>query len=714
MNECKKEDGSGIGAERMQSRHSIDMSEQSGNLTERASLYPQSSDLNITIALVGQPNVGKSVIMNLLTGAGAMVSNYPGTTVEITEGYFPTPAGKVRIIDTPGIYSLHSDTQEQKVTQRILLEEDIDIIVNVVDARNLSRNLYLTLQLLELDIPLILVLNQMDMAEELGMEIDVSALSDILGVQIVTMVASKGRGLDELKEIISTISACSKDMELDEGSVPLSTHGRNKDLLTYSEPVENVLSMLQSRIEDTIPEEEGKHRLHPPRALAIHLMEHDSLDEDVFHVYPELAEVVESFQKDLSNGYMPCENCFRGCAFCPAGQQSHPPLQTCIERTQKAREIALQVVRYKTKESVSPRARIEEFLDRPSTGIPALILITLASLKVILWFLEFAEAFVPWALGPLVDAITRFAHTFPPGSALEMIISAIPEGLLLPFEVVMPTMISIYVIMALLEDSGLMPRIAVMMDSVMSLLKLPGQAIIPIVLGFGCRAPGVLATRALPDKQSRLVVTALLAIPIPCAATIGIVTGVAKSFGANLWVIYGSVSVVFVLLARLLAKYLKSDYELILEVPPIQIPSLKGVGMKVWMRLEGFFKQVLPVLIMTSIGIKILLNSGALEVLSKLDPISMKVFGIQGQSLAAVAVTVVQRYAAPMILLNLPLSAREATIATSMIALSMPCLPVSFLVFKEFGWKTLIYIFAIAILISLTVGITLNLLLPVF
>lgn len=259
-----------------------------------------------------------------------------------------------------------------------------------------------------------------------------------------------------------------------------------------------------------------------------------------------------------------------------------------------------------------------------------------------------------------------------------------------------------------------MPRIAVMMDSVMSLLKLPGQAIIPIVLGFGCRAPGVLATRALPDKQSRLVVTALLAIPIPCAATIGIVTGVAKSFGANLWVIYGSVSVVFVLLARLLAKYLKSDYELILEVPPIQIPSLKGVGMKVWMRLEGFFKQVLPVLIMTSIGIKILLNSGALEVLSKLDPISMKVFGIQGQSLAAVAVTVVQRYAAPMVLLNLPLSAREATIATSMIALSMPCLPVSFLVFKEFGWKTLIYIFAIAILISLTVGITLNLLLPVF
>ena len=170
--------------------------------------------------------------------------------------------------------------------------------------------------------------------------------------------------------------------------------------------------------------------------------------------YPELAEVVESLQEDLSDGHMICENCFRGCAFCPAHKESHPPLRTCIERTQKAREIALQVVRYTPKSSLSRRARIEKFLDKPSTGIPTLILITLVSLKLIFSFLEFAETFVPWALGPLVNAITRLAHNFPHGSVLEILISAIPEGLLLPFEVVMPTMISIYFIMALLEDSG--------------------------------------------------------------------------------------------------------------------------------------------------------------------------------------------------------------------------------------------------------------------
>ncbi|HHY18158.1 MAG TPA: ferrous iron transporter B, partial [Firmicutes bacterium] len=287
-----------------------------------------------------------------------------------------------------------------------------------------------------------------------------------------------------------------------------------------------------------------------------------------------------------------------------------------------------------------------------------------------------------------------------------------PEGILLPFEVVMPTMLSIYFIMALLEDSGLMPRIAVMMDRLMSFLNLPGQSVIPIVLGFGCRAPGILATRTLPGRSSRLIVSALLAIPIPCAATLGIIAGVGKHFGANLKIVYGSILVVFFLIARIMAQYLREDQELMLEIPPVQLPSARGVGAKVWMRFEGFFNQVLPVLMITGIGVKILLNTRALSGLARLDPISTRFLGISGQSLAAVAVTVVQRYAAPMVLLNLPLGPREATIAASMISLSMPCLPVSFLVAKEFGWKTLAAIFAMALMISLGTGFALNLLLP--
>ncbi|HHY11177.1 MAG TPA: hypothetical protein GX529_00965, partial [Firmicutes bacterium] len=185
-----------------------------------------------------------------------------------------------------------------------------------------------------------------------------------------------------------------------------------------------------------------------------------------------------------------------------------------------------------------------------------------------------------------------------------------------------------------------------------------------------------------------------------------------KAFGASLRVIYGSIATVFLLLARLVGQYLETDQELILEIPPVRVPSVKAVGVKVWMRLEGFFKQVLPVLMLTGIGVKILLDTGVLVGLSKLDPISTKFLGVTGQSLAAVAVTIVQRYAAPMVLLNLPLGAREATIAASMISLSMPCVPVSFLIVKEFDWKTLVAIFALSILIALSTGVVLNCMLP--
>ncbi len=679
----------------------------------RHSTSPGKYPGDFTVALVGQPNVGKSVIMNLLTGAGAVVSNYSGTTVEITQGHFLCGSRKIRVIDTPGTYSLHSDTEEQKVTQRVLLEGNIDLIVNVADARNLSRNLYLTLQLMDLNIPMVMVLNQMDMAEESGMEINTKLLSQVLNLPVIPMIAPKGKGLDKLTKAIAASSAtCSSKFNEKNGAAANPTIQIKP--MVFSGPVEEVIEMLQHHIEKLIPEEDGKHRLHPSRALAIHLMEHDSLDEDLFETYPGLSDLVEKLQADAANPNMERRGCFRECAFCPARDQSHPNLPTCLERTQKAQEIALAVIKRTYRDSVSLRARIEKFLDQPLTGIPALGLVVYLSLSLIFLILGFAESFVPWALGPVVNFIESIAASFPHGSIAEIIISAIPEGMLLPFEVVMPTMLSIYFIMALLEDSGLMPRIAIMMDRVMSLLKLPGQSIIPIILGFGCRAPGVLATRALPDRPSRLIVTALLAIPIPCAATLGIIAGVGKSFGADLKIVYGSIAIIFFLLARILGHFLKSNQELVLEVPPIQIPSAKGVGAKVWMRFEGFFREVLPILMITAIGVKVLLNTGVLSGLAKLDPISVKLFGVTGQSLAAVAVTVVQRYAAPMVLLNLPLSAREATIAASMISLSMPCLPVSVLITREFGWKTLAAIFSIALIISLGSGMILNLILPAF
>ncbi|HHW17578.1 MAG TPA: ferrous iron transport protein B [Firmicutes bacterium] len=658
------------------------------------------SDVVLTIALVGQPNVGKSVVMNLLTGAGAVVSNYPGTTVEITEGIIQAPAGRIKVIDTPGTYSLHSETDEQKVTQKVLLEGKIDLIVNVVDARNLARNLYLTLQLLEFESPMVLVLNQMDMADEEGIEIDAEALSKALGIPVVPMIATKNQGTDQLLRLIHDV-AFSRHRARDFIGKPAS----------FSDRVELAISQVEETIKANIPGENGRHYSHPSRALAIHLLESDHLDEDILARYPEVSRLVESLREEVAPKTY-CTNCLRGCTDCQLNGLLPQGTMICLERTHIAAAIAQAVTRRKPGfQNTNLRKRLEILLDRPSTGLPILAGIVYLSFRLVMVVMGASEELIPWLLNPIIRYITNLADSLPRGSLLEIVVRAVPESILVPLTVVMPAMISIYLVMAILEDSGLLPRIAVAADKLASALNLPGQAVIPFILGFGCRAPAVLATRILPDKRTRLLVSTLLSITVPCAASLGIVAGLATTFGASLPVMYVTLVVAFIAIG-FIAGRIGVPGQLVLEVPPLRMPVVSNVTAKVSMRLEGFFKHVLPVLMCTGIGTTLLINVGAFTPLERLSPVSTALFGVRGQALAALAVTVVQRYMGPMVLLNIPLTAREATIAGSMVLLSVPCLPVSILLVKELGWKTLVGIYALAILMSLGTGVALNLILP--
>ena len=687
---------------------------------------------SFTVALVGQPNVGKSVVMNLLTGAGAVVSNYPGTTVEITEGTIQGATGPIQVIDTPGIYSLHSDTPEQRVTQKVLLEGKVDLILNITNARTLARSLYLTLQLLDLEIPMVVILNQMDMAEEAGMSIDIEGLSKRLGVPVVPMVASKGAGLATLKNRIFEVQMALSDEvvcphcgRLDKGRLSrASTPSENDENLgalarflgrplRFSEDVESVLEILTTRIGEIIPSEGGKHGHHTARALAIHLLEHDSMDEELLSVYPELGPMIEQFQSEVASGHPPCKGCFRGCAFCPMSQD-HPASLTCLERTDAAHDIALGVLRKGSlKTSTGYRQKLERLLDAPLTGLPLLGLTLWITFLGVIKFMEFAEHWVSVAATPLAEWFA--AKAAEQTGLLSALLQSIPDGIILPFTVVMPAMIGIYTAMAILEDSGLLPRIAVMMDRLMSFFGLPGQSTIPLLLGFGCKAPAILGTRALPGKDQRFIISALLAITVPCAASLGIITGLGTTFNARLPVIYGSMAVVFVILGLSLGRTSSGvDRHLVLEIPPLRLPVVSNVISKTWMRLQGFFGHVLPLLVATSIGVQVLLELGVLSGLARLNPISLRWLGVGGESLVGVAVSAIQKYMGPMVLMNLPLSAREATIAGAMVSVSMPCLPVSILIGKEQGWGALAKIFGLALMLSLVVGVVLNAVLPVF
>ena len=384
------------------------------------------------------------------------------------------------------------------------------------------------------------------------------------------------------------------------------------------------------------------------------------------------------------------------------------------ERTSNARLLAASVQRQMFRpKSPRLRSRLENLLDTPLTGLPSLGVILWATFWAVVRFMDFVEYWLTAATAPLAALFGKLA--IGQTGLVRAILLSIPDGILLPFSVVMPAMTAIYMAMSVLEDSGILPRIATTMDRTMSLLGLPGQSTIPLLLGFGCKAPAILGTRILHGRRERFITAALLAITVPCAASLGLITGVCNTFGAKLSVIYASIATVFVLLGFCLGRFSGGQKrQLLMEIPPLRLPVLSSITSKTFMRLQGFFGHVLPLLVITSIGIQTMLDLGLMAGLTRLSSFSMTWLGIRGEALMAIAVSVVQRYMGPMVLMNLPLSAREATIAGAMVSVSMPCLPVSILIGKELGFWSMIKIFLMALFLSFSTGIILNLVLAVF
>ena len=638
--------------------------------------------INKTIALVGQPNVGKSCLINHLTGAHAIVSNYPGTTVEITEGEFIYNDQKVRVIDTPGTYTLHSDTQEQRLTQKILLEENVEVIVNVLDATNLARNLYFTLQLVDLEKPMVLALNFTNKIEDLGIKIDFNKLSEILGIPVVPLNALNGAGIDQLKEAIFTKASLGKPIH-------------------FCQTVENIIEDLTAKI-GKIEKEKTKH---PSRALAIHLLEHDIVDEELLKFYPELRSLVKKLQREIEVGGD------GHCLICPARSLCQPNQirhfldLTCQERYEKCHQIAKKVETRIHRANYNFLEKIEHHLDRPFLGFLILLGLAYLSFLIILWGIRLFGQGIELLLNPLAKLLAL--------SSDNIIITAIPEAILVPLTIVLPAMLCVYLLMALLEDTGLLSRFAVNLNRMMGVFGVQGQAIIPFLLGFGCRVPGVLATRILPTIRERFIAAALVSIVIPCAAMLGIISGVVAKFGVNILILILVLLFSWILLGLFLNFLLGgAKEEIILEVPPLRLPFLKNVLYKTWFRMKDFFTRVLPLLILAGIAIRLLLETNLFNSLARLDYLVRPVLGLSGETFAGISVVVIQRYLAPLFLLNLNLDVREATIACAMILVTFPCLPNSVILWRELGFKKFLAIFFLAGFLSLAVGMILNLVLP--
>lgn len=588
------------------------------------------------IIAIGNPNVGKSAVLNRLTGSQIFVSNYAGTSVETCKTKMIIAGREFYIYDTPGVYSIFSVADEARVVRELLEEEQADIILNIVDASNLERNLVLTNELLTLGKPLIILLNQIDMVRSLGMNIDVKLLAQRLGCLVIPFSATSGEGFFEFI----------KTMEEYIGPKNISkTDHNDKNRKTY-----------------TI---------------------------------------------NLNSEHNCSGNCFR-CSDHTGDCMSEADLQ----RAEEARRTSKMVSKRVSARQKMRLDKIERIYDRPVLGSFLLLIIAYLGFYTLLKFIDLSEGPINMLLHPLGLFIETFIENILPVGWLSSIFAkAIPEGLIIPFTIIMPAMLVVGFFMAILEDTGLLPRYSVALERVGSLFGFSGQGIIPLAIGFGCRTPAIVASRIMPNQAQRFIVVTLLSIVIPCSATLGVLAAVIAAFNASLPVIIGTMLLVFAILSSILSRLIPRE-EYIYELPPLRVPLISNVINKTNMRFTGFFTEVLPLLLVMNIGIRMLMDSGALEYFRGMDGFSRALFGIPAEALVAVLITIFQRYLAPIVLINLPLTSREATIAIAMIALSLPCLPAIVMTIRELGLKNLVKIIAMGLATSFTVGFLLNLLLP--
>ncbi|HHY39361.1 MAG TPA: ferrous iron transporter B [Clostridia bacterium] len=594
------------------------------------------------VALIGRPNVGKSSIMHALTGRRVTISNYPGTTVEVVSGYFRLGSMTVEVVDTPGVYSLgqpleagyditdYERSEEQKVTSSLIASSAIDLIVMVADASDLERHLPLVIEVLHLKIPVIVALNQMDRAEMLGLCPDVRTLEEALGVRVVPVSASVGRGIERLRACM--VSVLRRGTE---GEGPKGVSSRISAAERIATEALRTSAPASARSSHSTSARSGK---------AFEVV----LDDPYVGIAASLAIIYLSFV------------------------------------------------------AIVGLTRMGEML----LGVP------------LLWVAEYFTTIL-FELGPLRHLVGT--------SWAEALRAGVREGMLLPVSVVMPAMIGVYVVLAVLEDSGLLARLTVSGERLMNLIDLPGEAAVPLILAFGCRAPAVLASRTVPGSRFRQKTMTFICLGIPCGASVAMTSAMIAQFDADPVVVWGSVGLGFVFLAFMLRvwpgfvdPYLRPHYRpsaspvpvLATEIPPLRMPAPANVSLKTWVRMSSFFEHVLPMLFIVGFGARALLEVGIWKPLAPLGGCTSALFGVQAATLTGVMFTAVQKYLAPAILLTLPLGPREAAIAAVMSAVSVPCLPVSIIVSKESGIRYLVKVWLIGAMLSLGAGLVLNIVLP--
>jgi ferrous iron transport protein B len=567
----------------------------------------------LKILLIGNPNVGKSVVFNRLTGADVISSNYPGTTVEYTSGTMLVDGERFDVIDVPGTYCLEPTCKAEEIAVEML--DQGDVVINVASATNLERSLNLTLQLISRKKPMILALNQWDETKHTGISIDLERLETILGIPCIPTCAITGEGIHHLVKQIKTARVSPFDCPVEE---------RWHEIGKIVNEVQTVVHR-----HHTFFEKLGDASVKPvsgiPIALAI-----------LFLTFTVIRFVGEGLI---------------GFIFEPLFENLWTPVMMKLSALLAGRPFLHDLI-----------------------------------------------------IGKLIDGTIDYGQSF----------GLLTTGLFVPIGSVLPYVFAFYTVLAFLEDSGYLPRLAVMVDTLMHRLGIHGLAIIPMLLGLGCNVPGVLATRILETRRERFIAATLLSIAVPCMALQSMVIGLLGKYGIKgIGTVFGTLLVVWIVLGRLLNRVVKGKSpEIFVEIPPYRIPYIRGLLFKIWMRIKWFVKEAVPFVLLGVFIANLLYTFGVIQFVGNLAaPAVTGILGLPHDAVGALLIGFLRKDVAVGMLVPLGLSLKQLVIASVVLSMYFPCIATFSTLIKELGPVDMLKSAGIMITSSLLVGGILNLVL---
>ena len=630
----------------------------------------------LLIALAGNANVGKSVIFNYLTGLHQHIGNWPGKTVEKAEGTLYFKGYIIDIVDLPGIYSLSTYSLEELISRNYIAVEKPDVVINVIDASVLERNLYFTLQLMELETPMIIALNQVDIANRKGIRIDVEKLEKLLGIPVIPTIAIKGVGIFQLLE---------KAIEIVE-----KKHILKHSPIKFGEEVEERILKLTKMVENLQSQ-------YPPRYIAIKLLEGDEeIGREISRLNPEIVTVARRIAEEIEKLH------------------GHSCSTVIVaERYEIAGRIAREVQML-----VSPiKPRLGERLHSLTTHKVTGYIIMASSLLLIFYSIFTVGSYVSDFLNISLYGVEPLFYNFFGVGVTGKLLWSIMEGMIAGITIVLPYIAPLYIILCFLEDSGYLSRVAFLMDNVMHKMGLHGKAFIPLLLGYGCSVPACLGCRIMETHRERLLAVFVTTL-VPCASRTVIILGLVGKYLGIQWalVLYIFNLAVVIVLGRLAFKALPGEpTALIMEMHDYRWPHLKTVLKQTWFMLFEFIKIGFPIIVIGSFIIKLL------EVLDLIKPITLALSPITVTWLGLPMITGITlifgvlRKELMLVMLAALLETTDFTnvpgfgpiqmfVFTLVSMFYIPCIATIAALIKEIGWRKALFITVFEILFAMVLG----------